>query len=259
MSLFEANETVDHSAEALIDWSSPEIVTNTTHGADYYNNPFDIMELKAANMDPFDLVSNQIPLRGDHNILTTSWKLEIGQIRKSMSLTDIANVTTNLKLNYQNHTGSVESINVNSGEIQSNKSCVPVHMDDNNESISEHYNMYIKQMALCNEEEKQQIREQTQQRIKMLIEKEEKNCAQKSLFNILQQCTESNLNNTESVFNKEYIQRVSNSNSDSFTHVNIIYNQTYNFFFFYIQIKYNGFAVLKEYYFVSLFRVVKLT
>lgn len=89
-------------------------------------------------------------------------------------------------------------------------------------------------MALRNDEEKQQIRGRTQQRIKMLMEKEDKNCAQKSLFNIVKQCTESNLYNIESVFNKESIQRGSNSNSDSFckTHVSTNYNQTYNLVFF---------------------------
>lgn len=242
----EANESVNRSSEALIDWSTPEIVINTTYGGDYYNNPFDVMEFKAANMDPFDLISNQIPLRDDNNmshsnIFTSSWKLEIGQLRKSMSLIDVNSVGENLKLNGQNSEGSVESINVNGGDInnQSNKNYTLINMDDNkepkNESVStwtsEYYKVYIEKMALCDEEEKQQIRKQTQQRIKMLIEKEEKNyvdnCTQ-SLIHMQRQHTKtkSNLNSTESLFNKGFIQSGSNNNSNSFskTPVSIIYN-----------------------------------
>lgn len=90
MNSIEANEIFNCSAEALIDWYSPEIIMNTTYEEEYYNNPFDIMALKAANMDPFDLVPNQTLFRedkSDSSILTTSWKLEIGQTRNSVSLT----------------------------------------------------------------------------------------------------------------------------------------------------------------------------
>lgn len=82
--------SLDCSAEPLIDWFSAETVINTTYEADYFNNPFDMMEFKAAHMDAFDLVSNQTSLRGDEScssILTTSWKLEIGPTMKSFSLT----------------------------------------------------------------------------------------------------------------------------------------------------------------------------
>lgn len=74
---------------------------------------------------------------------------------------------------------------------------------------------------LCNEEEKQQIREKTRQRIKKLIENKDENYekyhTQKSLSFMALQCSDSSLNNTEHLFNKGFMLSSSNSIFNSFS------------------------------------------
>ncbi|VVC30783.1 Hypothetical protein CINCED_3A000392 [Cinara cedri] len=189
-SIAEGNELGNRSVKALIDWSSPKKLANTTYEENYYNNPFDIMELRAANMDPFDLVHHQTSLKEDvscSSVLNTSWKLEIGPMWKSFSSTD------------------------NNGNEPMDVSVSPSTVD--------YDRIDLEKIASCTEEEKQQIREQTLQRIKMLVEnidtKYEECHIDKSLSVIGQQYSESSLNNTESLFNKGFMRSDSNSISNS--------------------------------------------
>jgi len=104
MNSSQANGSIDHSDGALIDWSTPEIVNNKTYNGDYINNPFDKMELEAANMGPFDLVPIQIPLRKEppcENMLSPSWEPEFMQIGRSLSFTDVDGIANDLKQNYK--------------------------------------------------------------------------------------------------------------------------------------------------------------
>jgi len=77
----------------------------------------------------------------------------------------------------------------------------------------------IEQIPFCTEEEKSQIREQTQQRIQMLIEKAKKEYkekySQKPLLYTTFKSSEWNLNKTENVLNKGFIQDKIDSNSNS--------------------------------------------
>jgi len=245
----DANESVDCSMEALIDWSTPEMVKNKTYDGNCINNPFDILELQAANMDPFDLVlkqtQGQTPLRGDPpcgNILSPLWESTVSRrIHKSVSLTDIHGVVKLLEQNYMEHDqddfvknqskddyATPECVSTKTIE-QSIENNVLVHIGENNienqepsiKLVPDQNEVDIEKNSYCNEQEKKQIREQTRQRIESLIEKEKKNyeeCySRKSLFcTPARSNTESNLikNLNSSVLNRGFIGSFNlNSNS----------------------------------------------
>jgi len=242
----DANESVDCSM-ALIDWSTPEMVKNKTYDGNCINNPFDILELQAANMDPFDLVPKQTPLRGDPpcgNILSPLWESKVSRrIHKSVSLTDIHGVVKLLEQNYIEHDqddfvknqskddyATPECVSTKTID-QSIENNVLVHIGENNIENQEPPNKLvlapdqnevdIEKNSYCNEQEKKQIREQTRQRIENLIEKEKKNYeesySRKSLFCTPKRSnTESNLikNLNSSVLNRGFIGSFNiNSNS----------------------------------------------
>jgi len=247
----DANESADCSMEPLIDWSTPEVVKNKTYDGNCINNPFDILELQAANMDPFDLVlkqtQEQTPLRGDPpcgNILSPLWESNVSRrIHKSVSLTDIHGVVKLLEQNYIEHeqddlmknqskddyaTPECVSTKTTNQSLENN---VLVNLGENNIEnqkppiksvlVPEQNEVDIEKNSYCNEQEKKQIREQTRQRIEVLIEKEKKNyeeCySRKSLFCTPKRSnTESNLikNINSSVLNRGFIGSFNiNSNS----------------------------------------------
>lgn len=251
-----ANESVNCSMEALIDWSTPEVVKNKSYIGNYINNPFDILELQAANMDPFDLVPEQTPLRGDPpcgNILSPLWESKVNRrIQKSVSLTDIHGVAKLLEKNYMDQdkddfvknqskddcaTTECVSTTISDQSIDNN---VLVHIGENQTEnqepsiklvfVPDQNEVDIEKNSYCNEQEKKQIREQTRQRIGILIEKEKKNyeeCySRKSLFCTPKRSnTESNLNKylNSSVLNRGFIGSFNlNSNSINKTPDNTI-------------------------------------
>lgn len=245
----EASELANCSMDALIDWSTPETVKHKTYDENCINNPFDVLELQAANMDPFDLVPNQTPLRGDPpcaNILSPLWESKSGRlIKRSVSLTDIHGVARLLEQNYVEHNkddfiknqlkddcATAECLSTSKKNDQSIENNVSVHIGENktkNEELSikldllsDQNKIDLENISYCNEQEKKQIREETRQRIEMLIEKGKKNYeenySRKSLYCTPQRSnTESNLNKNinSSVLNKGFIGSF-NMNSNSF-------------------------------------------
>lgn len=222
------NESIDHSTNELICWSTPEMKNNNTdnYSVDYINNPFDNLELIAANMDPFDLVHNQIPQRTDPpcgNILSPLWKPEVEELQKSILFTTDKCVIKVLELSHTEH------INNNTIKCQSKDDNFAICMNKDFLNVSKenadvikindktemcklalkphHIETDIENISLSNEEEKNQIREQTRQKIDMFIEKEkekyEKKNLEKSIFCISQCNLESSLNITENVINKK--------------------------------------------------------
>lgn len=247
MNSTQTNESANNSVKSLIEWSSPEFVKDKTYDGSFFNNPFDVLELKAANMDPFDLVPNQTPYRIEppcSNMLSPLWDPKNRQIQKSVSLTNLDGVAKVLQQNY------IENVEANpkdqSKDVDSpcmdcvdkeiidglENNCVPLSVDltkeeNNKEKKNElvstpDYNEGNVDNLLCNEEEKKQLREQTRQRIEMLIERGkqvyEEKCSRKSLFCTPQRKSLS-LNKTESLFNKGFINNDSSKNSsDSFNY-----------------------------------------
>lgn len=234
MDSFKSNELVDVS---LIEWRTPEIVKNKTCEENCANNPFDIMELKAATMDPFDLVPCQTPTKRDPpcgNILSPLFEVTFNQMKRSVSLTDINGVAKILEKNCidQNKDQINESqLKDNVTTCTEKKNCnqsieyVPVHEDVNKiktqvensilVSTQDFKETDIEKSSVCNEEEKKLIREQTRQHISMLIEKGkqkyEVECSRKSLFCTPQRNVESSLNKTENEFNRGFIHNYSDS------------------------------------------------
>lgn len=247
MNSSQANELVGDSAKPLIDWSSPEIVKDSFYTQDWLNNPFDIMEFKAANMDPFDLVLNQTPLRKDppcSNFLSPIREPIAREMRKSVSLpnlgtdvfdehfkelvkdneslmNDLSNVedtSTIVKtvdlLNKNNSVNIIEKKTTNNQEYETEA----VLKQDLQELNAE-------QISLCNEEEIKQIREQTRQRIEMLIKQEkqvyEEKCSRRSLSICTpQRKSNASLDSGKSLFNKGWMGNDSNyNNSDSSKHL----------------------------------------
>lgn len=209
------------SSKLLIDWCSPEMVINKTYDGNFINNPFDILEVEAANMDPMHLVQNQTLLKEDPpccNFFSPLWEPKVRQIRKSVSLTDFDNfgkiVETNyselVKINYvedklqvcdtnvmcgsdntsnqSNENGNYQSVSGNCIFADVSKNIIEINEEFNIESIftQDLSKVNIEHKSLCNEEEKKQIRKQTRQRIEMLIEKEKlrhkEKCSQKSFI-----------------------------------------------------------------------------
>ncbi|XP_025423229.1 uncharacterized protein LOC112692700 isoform X2 [Sipha flava] len=236
MDSFKSNELVDIS---LIEWRTPEIVKNKTYEENCANNPFDILELKAATMDPFDLVPCQTPSKRDPpcgNILSPLFELTFKQMKRSVSLTDINGVAKILEkncidknkdqINESQLKDNVTTCLKKEGCIQSIEN-VPVHEEVNQIETQVENNVLVltedsndkdlEKNSVCNEEEKKLIREQTRQRISMLIEKGkqkyEVEYSRRSLFCTPQRNVESSLNRTENEFNRGFI----HSYSDSFS------------------------------------------
>lgn len=263
MNLFQANKSVDQSEMALIDWNTPPIVKNNTYDENCINNPFDMMESKASNMDPFDLVFNETPKKREPpcgNILSPLWELKSRSLRKSVSLTDINGVAKILehskvdKLN-DNHT-TLEYVDKKNVD-QSNENCAQMFIEDSkmieneenqmieveeNEIVENEENKIesvltidhnndidiekdIEKHSLCSEDEKKIIREQTRQRIQMLIEKGKRNyeeeSSRKSLFYTPLRSYNSSLNKSESLFNRGFVQSASNSYDDCSNKINV--------------------------------------
>lgn len=237
----ETNFSADYSAEALIDWKTPEILKNTIYEReiDYDNNPFDKVALKAENMDPFDLVSIETTenLPCDNKL---SPLLKFRQTKKkNVSLTDIGAIPNFLEQTYPEQviedivknklkTDDI-TVCVNEKVVDQSKENILIQIDENkieNQdpnyeliSTSEHndieLNVDVEQIPLCTEEEKKQIREETRQRIEMLIEKGKKSYEEKSSqisFCTLPSFSESCINNKhERLFNRGFIRTDSSS------------------------------------------------
>lgn len=244
MNSFQTNDSVGDSTKPLIDWYSPEIIKDKFNARDLLNNPFDIMEFKAANMDPFDLVLNQTPLGKDPpctNFLSPVREPKIRKMRKSISLPDldnasgifvenfkeiikdslvkvqseVYNISTNGKIVDQSNENDRNSVNISENKVKNNQECKiePILKQDIKE-------LDMEQISLCNEEEKKQIREQTRQRIEMLIKQEkqvyEEKCSRRSLSLCTpQRKSNASLDSDKSLFNKGLMGNSSNYNSDS--------------------------------------------
>lgn len=239
MDSLKSNELVDVS---LIEWRTPELAKNKTNEENCANNPFDIMELKAAAMDPFDLAPWQTPSKRDPpcgNILSPLFELTFKHRQKSVSLTDINGVAKILEKNsleekkdeiiesqLKNNATSFLEKEIYNQQVEN----VPAHEvinklkihEENIElvSIQDSKETDIEKNSVCNEEEKKIIREQTRQHINMLIEKGKQKYevehSHKSLFCTPQRNVESSLNKTENIFNKGFIR----SFPDSFSYTN---------------------------------------
>jgi len=240
MNLSEADESVDHT-KALIEWNTPEMVQSSSCHDNCINNPFDLMELRANSMDPFDLDPNQTPPKQDPScgfMLSPLWELKVRRIKKSVSLIDLSSVAKVLEQKYEktanddivkDQSKDHHSIDIVECVDQSNKDCISVHnvenktetnQEQNIESIStlDNNEINLETTSLCNEEEKKQIREQTRQRIQMLIEKQkqiyEEKCSREALFCTPQRKLTSELNKSDSLFNKGFVQNDSDSTSN---------------------------------------------
>lgn len=243
MDSFKCNELADIS---LIEWHTPEIMKNETYEENCANNPFDIMELKAATMDPFDIVPCQTPSKKDPpcgNILSPLFELTLNQIRKSVSLTDINGVAKILEKNSikqsENQFKNNDTTFLEKPICNQPKENIPVHANVNKiksqeenvelKSSQDSKETDIEKNSVCNEEEKKLIREQTRQHINMLIEKGkqkyEVEYSQKSLFCTPQRNMESSLNKTENVFDRGFIQNCSNSFSYPSSKISPVSNQ----------------------------------
>lgn len=232
-------------SQLLIDWDSPDMNKNSKiYDIDLINNPFDVMELKASNKDPFDLISNQMSVRKDPpcgNLLSPLWEPKIRQIQKSASLTNLnklANIFENNYVKFVKDDGmesesknspitmanldvsgdilnqaktNCTSVNINKSKIENNQECkIEPILTQNNDELN------IEKISLCNEEEKKQIREQTRQHIKKLIEKEKQVYQEKCLRRSLLFCTPKRSYANESLFNKGFLNNSSDNNSKNF-------------------------------------------
>lgn len=244
-------------SQLLIDWDSPDMIKNSKmYDIDLINNPFDVMELEAANKDPFDLVPNQMPVRKDPpcgNLLSPLWEPKVRQIQKSVSLTNLNNLANIIENNYikfikddsmkdESKNSSITMANLYvGGDIlnQANTNCTPVNMNKSKIENNQKYriepiltqindDLNIEQISLCNEEEKKQIREQTRQHIKELIEKEKQVYQEKDSRKSLLFCTpKRNTNANKSLFNKGFLNNSSdNSISFDYFHKTPVSNET---------------------------------
>lgn len=270
MNSFRANLSVDHSDEALIDWNTPEILKNKTFEEDCVNNPFDKIALKAENMDPFELVSLQTSTRENppcDNILSPLFKLEFRQKKKRMSFTDIDDDTNFLDQTYPeqmkidgvknklNNNDVLVCVNekivdqsrendtlvqIDKTKIENQDPVVSI-LDQNNIDL----NVDIEHIQLCTEEEKKLIREETRQRIEILIEKGKKNFEENSLqksFCRLPSFSDSS-HTHESLFNRGFIRN--NSNND-FNSKICVSNKFNKYFFINLNIRKNSISVLYQ-------------
>lgn len=239
------NKLDHHSADELICWNTPETKKNNSdsYRIDYINNPFDKLELKAANMDPFDLVHNQITPKNDPpcgNIISPIWKSEVSQLQNNISLTtDVTKIEELSHIEHANNNILIDQLKDDSFEIYANKEIFniskenyAIHVNENKldnkiqifKSItnSNHNDINVENIILNDEDEKSQIRKQTRQRIDMFIEKEKEKHeninSRKSvcIINMSQHNINSSLNITENVFNKRYVLSGSKNHSNNF-------------------------------------------
>lgn len=201
MDSFKANDSVDHSV-ALIDWSTPESTIKSNTNENCANNPFDVMELKAASMDPFDLEPNKISLREDPpcgNILSPFGVSEIKQSQKNISLSDIINDEQCFKQNIMEQSNVIknqskdDNVNLNVSEHIVTDQPEEINILDNiNKNLVESQDRKLEsiltsdieeleliKISSSNEEEKNEIIEQTRLRIQTLIENGKKNFQEK--------------------------------------------------------------------------------
>lgn len=193
------------STDELINWNTPEMEkynSNNNYNENYINNPFDLLELKAAN----------------------------NSVDNNLKLNCIKHIDDNFmedQLNDDNFTiCENEEIVIKSKEdyVKNNKDFNKVENKDQifesalilNQNVIE-----IEKKNVCSEQEKNLIRKQTRQRILMLIEKEKLKYSKTSLSNSIyctpqRNCYELSLNKSENIFNRGFIQCSFENNSNNF-------------------------------------------
>ncbi|XP_050432524.1 uncharacterized protein LOC126840677 [Adelges cooleyi] len=193
------------SSDCLIDWKTPEV--NKTKNMDenhFTNNPFDVIELEAASMDPFDLAPYNISSRIEPPcgiILSPLWEPQDRQIQKSVSLTGIDDIVHSpneqITPNDRSQTEKESfTIDIKQDCVQDLKPGLSSSCSDLNKS-----DIYLP----CNEEEIKQLKEQTRQRIEMLIEASKKQCREKHRQNsFYKHNEETSLNKTDCMLNKAF-------------------------------------------------------
>lgn len=198
------NESGNHSNNLLIDWSTPEIIKIKIHNDNLVNNPFDVLELKAANMDPFDLVPNYSLFREEPpcaNILNSeidSFSLfkddivdnESKNNHVTVDIDDEKSKNIHVAVDIDDDKSKNNLVTVNIVDNQSKNDHVTIDTNEGNVDLSKTYckveeeiekneqkidsssdNYEIENMPLCDEDEKERIREETRQHIEMIIEK----------------------------------------------------------------------------------------
>lgn len=250
-------KTGDDSIELLIDFSSEytsEMMVYNTCDVNLNNDPFDIMETKTVNVLP-----NQYPVYSAqkqtsfsddspcYNFLSPLWEPKIRPIRKSVSLTNLSDFGKIVKTNYAElvkvdivedklQVCGINAMCYSDNMInQSKGNFVLADVNKNIKEIGEDFNtdsnftqdpckINIEHKSLCNEEEKNQIRKQTRQRIEMLIEKAKlkykEKCPQKPFIFCTPQPSEKSDANSitdNSLLNKGFKENSSKSNFDLFS------------------------------------------
>lgn len=227
-------------------------------------DPFDLVfyetpvkkELRCGNMlSPlWELKSNSKRKSQSGNILSPLWEFKSRSLRKSISLTDIngvAKILDHAKVDNLNNDNtplvcldqevvdqSKENYVIEPSEDkkklikneaqkinEENKVESVLTVDHNNDIDVEKDLENFEKHSLCSEDEKKKIREQTRQRIQMLIEKGkkdyEKECSRKSLFCTPIRNYNSSLNKSESLFNRGFLQSDSHIYDDSSSKINV--------------------------------------
>ncbi|XP_050536023.1 uncharacterized protein LOC126902614 [Daktulosphaira vitifoliae] len=208
------NSFRSEAIESLIDWSTPETNKNkNVEEQSFNNNPFDIMEMKAALMDPFDIVSDNLSTRIEPpcgNILSPMWEPQVRHIKKSVSMTGIDDIEhNNIDIN-EKQTFKFENDN-ETKEIDK-ENCLSSSCND------------LNQLGIPNnEEEIKLLKEKTQQRIKMLIENSKKLSREKHEHNSFmytpqnKKKSDTSLNITDSFLNKAFRQNSLEGSSTNFS------------------------------------------
>lgn len=245
----EDNKMGHHFADELICWSTPEMKKNNSdnYRIDYLNNPFDKLEIKAANMDPFDLVHNQISPKNDPpcgNIISLT--SEVNQLQKNVSTTDISitNIAVLGHIEHDNNTIFKDQLKDDSFKIYAHreinnisKENYVLHLDENKAvGKSQTFNLIVnpkqnetdvENILSYNEDKKNQIRKQTQQQIDIFIEKEKHE--NKNLENI-----NSSLNISENIFNSRVMQINSKKNFNNFNKTSVCKFKSIILFYLYL-------------------------
>lgn len=214
------NESGNHSNSLLIDWSTPEIMKMKIHDDNLVNNPFDVLELKAANMDPFDLVPNYTLFKVEPpcaNILspeTERFFLFKDDIVDDQSKNNHITVDIFDDQSKNDHV----IVGANKGNVDQSKICCEAEDETEKEeqeinSSFTYDNYEIEKMPLCDEDEKEQIREKTRQHIEMIIEKGRKH--ENSLSSTPVEKSESSSNRTKTYFDNGFMLNNSGENSVS--------------------------------------------
>lgn len=193
------------SSVELINWNTPEMDKDHTfrynnENENYVNNPFDLLELKAA-----------------HN-----------SIDKNIELNSIKHVDNFMKDQLNNDHFTIyknEDIIIKSKE----EDCIEKNKDFN--KVENKYQTFdlalisnhneIEKENLCNEEDKNLIIKQTRQKIQMFIEKEKENYSKRNLSNSIfctpqRNCYELSINKTDNSLNRGFLQFDSNNSSNNF-------------------------------------------